>query len=208
MQADSAAQCGALHSSRLVTLLVVLLLFQILSIKTAYGAQLTVAWDPNNDSATAGYKLYYGTQSKAYDVSIDVGNSTQHQVADLKPGTLYYFAATAYDAGGNESDFSEELVVNTPSDPAFNSPLPDPALDSDKDGIPDVDEINIYGTDPNNPDSDGDGISDGQELQLWGGKWRDDDDGNGIINLLDPDATPSEPKNRVDMGPVYSLLLD
>jgi len=37
-------------------------------------------------------------------------------------------------------------------------------IDSDKDGISDFDEINIYKTDPNNPDTDGDGLSDCEEI--------------------------------------------
>ena len=36
--------------------------------------------------------------------------------------------------------------------------------DKDSDGVSDSDEVNVYGTDPNNPDSDFDGISDGDEL--------------------------------------------
>jgi len=36
--------------------------------------------------------------------------------------------------------------------------------DTDGDGLSDVDEINIYHTDPNNPDTDGDGFSDGVEV--------------------------------------------
>ena len=36
--------------------------------------------------------------------------------------------------------------------------------DDDNDGISDLDEINVYGTDPYNPDSDGDGHSDGEEI--------------------------------------------
>lgn len=37
-------------------------------------------------------------------------------------------------------------------------------LDTDKDGVPDADEINIYKTNPNNRDTDGDGYSDFVEL--------------------------------------------
>ena len=146
-----------------------------------------MACDPNGDAATAGYKIYYGTESNTYEASIDAGNATQYLIADLKPGTIYYFAAKAYDANGTESDFSEELSVNTPSEPTI-IPTPDPALDSDNDGIPDLDEINIYGTDPQNPDTDGDGLTDGQELQLWGSNWQGNDDGDGIINLLDAES--------------------
>jgi len=37
-------------------------------------------------------------------------------------------------------------------------------LDSDHDGVPDVDEINIYHTDPYNPDTDADGYKDWYEI--------------------------------------------
>jgi uncharacterized protein YkwD len=36
--------------------------------------------------------------------------------------------------------------------------------DRDGDGLPDDDEINMIGTDPNNPDTDGDGVNDGAEV--------------------------------------------
>jgi hypothetical protein len=38
------------------------------------------------------------------------------------------------------------------------------SADSDSDGLPDVDEINIYNTDPFDSDSDGDGLLDGAEV--------------------------------------------
>ena len=40
----------------------------------------------------------------------------------------------------------------------------DPTLDSDKDRIPDIEEINRYGTDPNSYDTDKDGIGDREEI--------------------------------------------
>jgi len=39
-----------------------------------------------------------------------------------------------------------------------------PTLDSDRDRIPDVEEINKYGTDPHSYDTDKDGIGDRQEI--------------------------------------------
>ncbi|KKR31234.1 MAG: S-layer domain protein [Candidatus Falkowbacteria bacterium GW2011_GWF2_39_8] len=39
------------------------------------------------------------------------------------------------------------------------------AIDADKDGLSDSDEIAIYKTYPNNPDTDGDGYSDGEEVK-------------------------------------------
>lgn len=38
-------------------------------------------------------------------------------------------------------------------------------IDSDGDGLTDKEELEIYGTDPNNPDTDGDGYLDGEEVK-------------------------------------------
>jgi hypothetical protein len=38
-------------------------------------------------------------------------------------------------------------------------------MDTDKDGITDGEETDIYKTDPNNPDTDGDGHSDSEEVR-------------------------------------------
>jgi hypothetical protein len=46
----------------------------------------------------------------------------------------------------------------------MNPAFANTALDSDHDGVPDDDEINIYKSDPQNADTDGDGFSDFVEL--------------------------------------------
>ena len=61
-------------------------------------------------------------------------------------------------------------------------------IDADNDGISDVDEKNIYGTDPTLQDSDDDGINDGDELAYWGELWDQDYDQDGLLQLLDPDS--------------------
>ena len=70
---------------------------------------MTLAWDPNTENDLAGYNVYYGTASRVYDSVIEVGNITSYTVTDLEPETQYYFAITAYDTSGNESDFSVEV---------------------------------------------------------------------------------------------------
>ena len=83
----------------------------------AYSADVTLAWDDNTEPDLDGYKLYYGTSSRNYSASVDVGNTTQYTLSGLTEGTTYYFAATAYDSLDNESDFSAEVVhaVNAPN---------------------------------------------------------------------------------------------
>ena len=146
-------------------------------------ATLTVAWDKNQESNVTGYRVHYGTSRGNYQYKVDVGNSTSCSISGLGEGTTYYFAATAYDTGNNESGFSEELSYTI-----SNPPQPPPTVDTDGDGIFDNDEMEIFGTDPNNPDTDGDGINDGVELDNWGDNWSTDNDGDGLVNLLDPDS--------------------
>ena len=77
-----------------------------------------ISWDPasQNEDGTpltdlAGYKVYYGTNSpldKGTSPSIDVGATTSYTLSGLTGGT-YFFAATAYDALGNESALSDEV---------------------------------------------------------------------------------------------------
>lgn len=76
------------------------------SVVSAY--DVTLSWDPNTEPDLAGYKVYYGTSSHNYTETIDVGNTTTYQITGLSEGT-YYFAVTAYDTSGNESDFSDEV---------------------------------------------------------------------------------------------------
>lgn len=53
---------------------------------------------------------------------------------------------------------SEDLPVDKSAEISKN-------IDSDQDRLKDVDEINIFNTDPNNPDSDSDGFNDGVEVK-------------------------------------------
>jgi chitinase len=76
----------------------------------ACASSVTLAWDASTDPGVAGYFLYAGTTSGSYSVKLDAGNYTTATVSDLLPGYTYYFAATSYDAYGNESSFSSPEV--------------------------------------------------------------------------------------------------
>lgn len=72
------------------------------------GATATLAWDPVNDPSIQGYNVYYGTSSRQYQTYANAGLTTTYTVADLQPGTTYYFAVTAYNSAG-ESGYSDEV---------------------------------------------------------------------------------------------------
>ena len=76
---------------------------------SALAAHIDLAWDRNSEPDVAGYVVYYGNFSKAYTESLGVGNTTSVRIAGLSKDTEYFFALTAYDIYGNESDFSAEL---------------------------------------------------------------------------------------------------
>lgn len=93
-----------------------------------------LAWDPSPDAVTpgmvSGYKLYYSTQTftalspgvstnSAFTiVTVSGAQTTNVMVNGLTAGQAYYFAVTAYNAYGEESDisnvlqFTEETAAN------------------------------------------------------------------------------------------------
>ena len=85
---------------------------------------VTLEWMPpqsNTDgsfaSDLAGYVIYWGTEPGVYDQQVRIENVglTAYVVDGLRPAT-YYFTATAFNAAGTESDYSNEVertvVVN------------------------------------------------------------------------------------------------
>jgi hypothetical protein len=99
-----------LRFSVLVISFVTFLLVSILTIQNAHSDQVALTWAPNPEPDLVGYRIYYGTSTRNYSFFIDVGNTTSYIAQGLEEGRPYYFAATAYDMAGNESDFSNEVV--------------------------------------------------------------------------------------------------
>lgn len=92
---------------------------------------VTLAWDPS-PSAVSGYKVYYRAGSEnlsktgeAGTVVEVVGNVLNYRLSNLNDAEDYYFAVTAYDASGQESDFSNR--VYSPAEVTGNQP---PVLES------------------------------------------------------------------------------
>jgi hypothetical protein len=70
---------------------------------------ITLAWEPSADADVVGYSLYYGAASHTYTNKVGVGPATSATIPNLVPGITYFFAATASDSEGLESDFSNEV---------------------------------------------------------------------------------------------------
>jgi type IV pilus assembly protein PilY1 len=95
--------------------------------QSALAAQIRLAWDVNTESNLAGYKVYYGTSSKSYAGSVDVGNATTYNLTGLTEGKTYYIAVTAYNTSNSESGYSSE-VSGVASEPAPPNPSPPPVI--------------------------------------------------------------------------------
>lgn len=87
--------------------LVILAIFSS-GLARAIAADVSLAWDASISTNIAGYKVYVGTGSRTYGAPRVIGNQTTYTVTGLGPG-VYFFAVTAFDASGNESDFSNEV---------------------------------------------------------------------------------------------------
>ena len=77
-------------------------------------AHVQFVWRANSEADLAGYRLYVGTTPGVYAGFIDVGNVTTFKVSDLIRGMTYYFALTAYNTSGMESDPTPELSAHLP----------------------------------------------------------------------------------------------
>jgi hypothetical protein len=79
---------------------------------------VTVAWDPSlGTNVIARYNIYYGVGSREYTNVVSAGTSTTLTISNLVRGATYYFAATAVDTFGLESDFSAEVSCTIPAPP-------------------------------------------------------------------------------------------
>jgi hypothetical protein len=89
----------------------------------SFADYLALSWDPNHEPDLAGYRIYYGTSSRNYDQTTDVGNTSSCTLSGLEPTRRYYMVLTAYDIPGNESDFSNEVSGVPDPEPPISNPF-------------------------------------------------------------------------------------
>ena len=103
---------GCLSSSSSLWSAAFSLLASVATVHAAVVGPAVFEWDPNPENDIAGYKFYIGNSSRAYTDVRDAGNDHQISITDLEEGEIYYFAVTAYNEAGQESTFSQELILN------------------------------------------------------------------------------------------------
>ncbi len=80
-------------------------------------------WDENREADLAGYNIYY---SDSYDGKYYIiGSSDYNNFIDYDAinGEKYYYAITAYDYNGNESDLSRDVIYATARPEGFNQSI-------------------------------------------------------------------------------------
>jgi hypothetical protein len=126
---------------------------------------VVLAWSDTTGNET-GFRLERREAEGTFQsLTSSPANSTAFQDATARPETRYGYRVVAVNAGG-ESAPSNEAVVQVPAlpPPAPVAPaLPPGGLDSDSDGLSDLEEP-LYGTDRQAPDADQDKFLDGNEV--------------------------------------------
>ena len=92
----------------------------LLCAAVVHAQQVTLAWDASPSPEVTNYRIYYGTNSRSYSFVTNAGLVLTQRVA-LPCPARWFFAATAYDTNGLESDFSDEVQwEGKPGSPALH----------------------------------------------------------------------------------------
>ncbi|MDZ7376317.1 MAG: hypothetical protein ONB13_06830 [candidate division KSB1 bacterium] len=90
-----------------------LLIFLFVAVQLGHGQgrySAIVSWDPNKEPDLAGYRIYWGMHSRTYS-NVLITTMNYDTIRGLYGGTRYYFAVTAFDTAGNESEYSDEVSI-------------------------------------------------------------------------------------------------
>lgn len=85
--------------------------------------RVDIFWKKNYENDVAGYNIYYSyTYNGKYTL---IGSSSTNSFIDqgMRNGVKYYYAVTAYDYNGNESELSYDVVYAVPRPEGFNQSI-------------------------------------------------------------------------------------
>ncbi len=76
--------------------------------------QIILVWLANQEPDLSGYYIYRNDEPSGYFERIGATSDTFFIDRDVQNGHTYYYAVSAFDIHGNESELSDELVFDTP----------------------------------------------------------------------------------------------
>ncbi len=82
-----------------------------------------ISWLSNTEPDVAGYKIWFSSTYNGQYQYIGKTTQTVFNDRDAKNGVTYYYALSAYDFDGNESDLSADVVYDTPRPEGFGATL-------------------------------------------------------------------------------------
>lgn len=82
-------------------------------------------WNPVRENDIDYYRLWWNDEADGVYEVFDTTSNTEYVDTDVDNGTTYYYAVTAVDQAGNESELSYETVFDTPRPEAFDQSLSD-----------------------------------------------------------------------------------
>uniref|UniRef100_A0A7C2K5C7 Fibronectin type-III domain-containing protein n=1 Tax=candidate division WOR-3 bacterium TaxID=2052148 RepID=A0A7C2K5C7_UNCW3 len=77
-------------------------------------------WNPNTEKDLAGYRVYRNTSPSGYFKMIAEVKENFYVDRDVENGITYFYAVSAFDSAGNESELSEEDCFDTPRPEGYN----------------------------------------------------------------------------------------
>lgn len=76
-----------------------------------------LAWDASPSTDVTGYRIHQGYATNSYQFHYDAGNVLTFKIPTAALGVKYFYAATAYNALGGESVYSNEISYTDPVPP-------------------------------------------------------------------------------------------
>jgi hypothetical protein len=113
-------QKKSIKFSLLMGLLTLTAFFISFETSSSAAYQIILAWDPNTEPDLEGYVLYgkQGSPDPPFDYvdsypEVDLADPLNPRavITDLESDVTYFFAVTAYDTEGNQSDYSNVVSV-------------------------------------------------------------------------------------------------
>jgi hypothetical protein len=98
--------------------------------------EVIIEWYPNGERDLAGYKIWRSSDDDEFELLTQVSDRTDQYIdRDVQNGVTYFYAVSALDFDGNESDLSPELVTDTPRPSGNNVTLNDFTIFPERSGF-------------------------------------------------------------------------